>query len=379
MLRLTTPAPAVVGIAFATMLSLSARPIEAQAPATTRPLPSILTYQTTKIAEGIYAFITPEERSGFQAGNSIAIIGDDGVLIIDSGNLPSATRRQIAELRTLTSQPVRYVVNTHWHPDHNLGNATWRAAFPHLSIVGTSATRAGIVERVPGYIADMKGFATTDSLMKVRLRTGLTRDGKPLDADTRLFFTTVTQDYDTFLPEVLSATPEPPDVVFDDSLTIHLGRRVVKVLSDGRGNTAGDAYVWVPDARVLITGDLVTFPCPFPSTSYVSDWIRALDALKSYQAVAIVPGHGAVQHDAAYIDLVRELLVYTRTQTRDAVRQGLSLDSTEKVVDFKDFVTRFTGGDPLRLAAFNNFWVYPGIERAYEEAKFASESPNPKR
>ena len=58
-----------------------------------RPMPSVLTYRTEKVAEGIYAFITPEERSGFQAGNSVAIIGDDGVLVFDTGNIPSATRR----------------------------------------------------------------------------------------------------------------------------------------------------------------------------------------------------------------------------------------------------------------------------------------------
>src|SRR5882672_12052032 len=94
-----------------------------------RPLESILTFKTERVADGVYAFITPEERSGFQSGNSIAIIGDDGVLMFDTGNIPSSTRRQIAEIRKLTNKPVRYVVNSHWHPDHNLGNAEYRAAF----------------------------------------------------------------------------------------------------------------------------------------------------------------------------------------------------------------------------------------------------------
>src|SRR4051794_35236238 len=68
--------------------------------------PSILTYRTVRVADGVFAFITPEERSSFQAGNSIAIIGDDGVLVVDTGNIPSMTRRQIAEIRRLTSKPV---------------------------------------------------------------------------------------------------------------------------------------------------------------------------------------------------------------------------------------------------------------------------------
>jgi hypothetical protein len=68
-------------------------------------LESVLSYRTVKVADGIYAFITPEERSGFQSGNSVAIIGDDGVLVYDTGNTPSSTRRQIAELRKLTDRP----------------------------------------------------------------------------------------------------------------------------------------------------------------------------------------------------------------------------------------------------------------------------------
>lgn len=69
--------------------------------------PSVLGYRTVRVAEGVYAFIPPEERSSFQAGNSVAIVGGDAVLVFDNGNIRSATRRQIAEIRRLTSKPVR--------------------------------------------------------------------------------------------------------------------------------------------------------------------------------------------------------------------------------------------------------------------------------
>src|SRR5689334_2968699 len=200
-----------------------------------RPMPSVLTYKTEKVAEGIYAFITPEERSGFQAGNSVAIIGDDGVLVFDTGNIPSATRRQIAEIKKLTDKPVRYVVNSHWHPDHNLGNAEYASAFPNAVFIATRATRTGILERMTGYLGDMRGFATTDSLMRVRLASGKMRDGSPMPANLRTMWTIVTSDYNEFLPEVLSAKPLAPSLTFDDSLTIHLGQRAVRLVAR-RGN-----------------------------------------------------------------------------------------------------------------------------------------------
>ena len=140
---------AIAGVTLVTTLACFSFERAAGQPAATRPrtaadYPSILTYRAERVADGVYAFITPEERSSFQAGNSIAIVGDDGVLVFDTGNIPSMTRRQLAEIRRITDKPVRFVVNSHWHPDHTLGNADYRAAFPGVTIIGTSATRDGI-------------------------------------------------------------------------------------------------------------------------------------------------------------------------------------------------------------------------------------------
>jgi cyclase len=340
--------------------------------------PSVLSYRTVKVADGVYAFITPEERTGFQSGNSIAIIGDDGVLVFDTGNIPGSTRRQIAEIRKLTDKPVRYVVNSHWHPDHNLGNSEYRAAFPGVHIIGTSATRAGILERVPTYFGQMKSFAPTDSLMRLRLSTGKMRDSSKMPDDVKQVWSLVVRDYAEFMPEVLQAKPSPPDLISDDSLTVLLGNRRVKIVSPGRGNTAGDTYIYLPDERVLLTGDLVTFPGPFPSTSYFGDWIRDLDELKALHAAVIVPGHGDVQHDYAYIDMVRELLVFTRAQARDAVLRGVSLDSAQKQIDFAPFIKRFGNGDVVRTDAFKSFYPVPAVMRAYEEATFEIQGAIPK-
>ena len=331
--------------------------------------PSVLTYRTVRVAEGVYAFITPEERSSFQAGNSVAIIGDDGVLVFDTGNIPSATRRQIAEIRKLTDKPVRFVVNSHWHPDHTLGNAEYRKAFPGVSVIGTSATRAGVLERVPTYVDQMKTFAPIDSTMRVRLATGKMRDGSPMTDAVRLTWGLTTRDYAEFMPEVVQTTPSAPDLVFDDSLTITLGKRRVQLVRPGRGNTAGDTFLFLPDERVLLTGDLVTLPCPFPGTAYFADWIRSLDALEARHAATIVPGHGDVQRDYGYVAMVRELIAFTLDRARDAVKRGASAEDFGKQTDFSSFAARFAGDDAVRRAAFNNFYVQAALPRAYEEAK----------
>jgi glyoxylase-like metal-dependent hydrolase (beta-lactamase superfamily II) len=129
---------------------------------------------------------------------------------------------------------------------------------------------------------------------------------------------------------------------------------------------------------VLLTGDLVTFPGPFPSTSYFGEWIRDLDQLKALNAATIVPGHGEPQHDYAYIDMVRELLVFTRDRARDAVLKGVPLDTLQKQIDFEPFIKRFGKGDVVRTDAFKSFYPVPAVMRAYEEASFEIQGAIPK-
>jgi glyoxylase-like metal-dependent hydrolase (beta-lactamase superfamily II) len=125
---------------------------------------------------------------------------------------------------------------------------------------------------------------------------------------------------------------------------------------------------------VLLTGDLVTVPCPFPGTAYFADWIRALDALEARHAAVIVPGHGDVQRDDDYVRMVRELVKFTLDRARDAVKRGVPVDTLEKQIDFTPFLKRFAGDDPVRIAAFQNFYVQPAVTRAYDEAKLDSAS-----
>ena len=101
-MRATSLSRVIRRLAIMTLIAWHASSVRAQSAMT---YPSVLTYRTVRVAEGVYAFITPEERTGFQSGNSIAIVGDDGVLVFDTGNIPGSTRRQIAEIRKLTNKP----------------------------------------------------------------------------------------------------------------------------------------------------------------------------------------------------------------------------------------------------------------------------------
>src|SRR5687767_4641122 len=138
-------------------------------------------YELVKVADGIHAFIAPEPLTGVVNGNSTVIIGDNGVVVVDTGQFPTLAERQIAEIRKLTDKPVRAIINTHWHWDHSLGNAAYRDAFPGASIISTPFTREFIATYTPGFLQRMTGQG--DKLIEqlsAQLKSGKRRDGTDL-------------------------------------------------------------------------------------------------------------------------------------------------------------------------------------------------------
>src|SRR5262249_51741702 len=138
-------------------------------------------YTTEKIADGVYAFLAPDSKTPLVSGNSLVVIGREGALVVDTGHVPKVTRRMIADIKRLTPVPVKYVVNTHWHFDHVVGNGEYVAAFPQVAIVSTPATRAHIEESLPGYakqLADRVGAGIPT--IRAMLKDGKRRDGTPL-------------------------------------------------------------------------------------------------------------------------------------------------------------------------------------------------------
>ncbi|HEX3581746.1 MAG TPA: MBL fold metallo-hydrolase, partial [Thermoanaerobaculia bacterium] len=327
-------------------------------------------YETVKVADGIWAFIAPESKSGLVSGNSIAIIGDDGVLVVDTGMIPSLTRRMIADIRQKTDKPVRYVVNTHWHWDHNFGNFVYREEFPNVTIISTPFTRTSMAafdgQMLQTY--QQQGTAMVEKVHK-RLDARKNRDGSAMTPEQLEETEALVHDVDRAMPEIQKGRIALPNQTFIDSLTLFLGKREVDIRFLGRANTAGDAVVYVPDVKALMTGDLLVGPIPFGTGSYVSEWIAAMKKLDAMDTAVIVPGHGPVEHDKTYLHTITALLEAIDTQVREAVKAGLSLDETRKKVDISKFTAQLTDGIASRKRNFEQFFVTPMIELAYKQAK----------
>jgi hypothetical protein len=208
-------------------------------------------YDLVKVADGVYAFVAPESDSGVVQGNSTVVIGEDVALVVDSGQFPSLARRMVADVKKLTSKPVRYLVNTHWHLDHSWGNAT-RDAYPGVAILGTEYTRGLLEAESPKYIASS---AATNRKEVVRLRemlaAGKLPDGRVLTDEMRRRLTRTIDTLEHIEPELAETVNAPPTVGFDKELTVNLGKREVKVMWHSRSARGTRAFA---SARRTVEG-----------------------------------------------------------------------------------------------------------------------------
>ena len=209
--------------------------------------------------------------------------------------------------------------------------------------------------------------------LRETLKTGKKADGSSLSAADREFYEAEIHDFEAAWPAVKQMTYAPPTLTFEGDLTVDLGRREVRILFLGKGNTAGDAVVYVPDSKVVATGDLVVAPVPYATASFMFDWPKTMNRLMALEATAIVPGHGPLMHDWSYAKKVTELLSAVDDQVRKAVAEGLSLEDTRKRIDLAAIRSQLAGNDPFQGRIFDVFFVPGAVERAYREAMFNAE------
>jgi glyoxylase-like metal-dependent hydrolase (beta-lactamase superfamily II) len=309
----------------------------------------------TRLADGVYEIQHRDANDGFASGNTTVIIGSRQVLVVDTGFRPSDANEDIDQIRRWTNKPVSFVLNTHFHNDHNLGNRAYMNAFPSVIIVAQTETKKDMDRFGPGSRDRVE--RGTDRLRQM-LASGKRPDGTPLsDADKRTISAGLEQRA-RVLDELKDYAFQGATLAFRDSLTIDLGDREVELAFIGRGNTSGDAIAYLPKEKIAIVGDLVVYPMPYFYDGYPSEWARTLQRVSQLDASTIVPGHGPVMRDKAYVDLMKELLDSAVAQMDKALRgtgpaMSLTLDDYKARIDLSSFRPRFAKNDKELEQAFD--------------------------
>jgi len=229
--------------------------------------------QETQVRDNIFVWTLGGDTIHTSYGtNCIGVIEPDAVLVVDPLIAPAHARLVVATIREKTPAPVRFVVLTHHHTDHSLGAST-------------------LVHDGAVLIANRN---CRDSMAAEHPRLLALRRQQP---ETRELFG--------------DAVPILPSVTFEESLTVHLGDMEIELWHPGWGHTPGDVFLFLPDARVAICGDLLFHGYHFNFENASLPGIRqGLRALRALDAETFIPGHGQVagpetlDEQAHYLDAV---------------------------------------------------------------------------
>ncbi len=247
-----------------------------------------------QVASDVYFFFD------FGGSNAVFLVTDDGVLLIDTRTHPRDGRDLLERIRKVTDKPVKWVINSHFHGDHHMGNSVFKDL--GATFVAQEET-ARIMQRVqPKEMARrVEGFRS--------------RGYDP--ADVKLVL---------------------PDVTFDSKMTIRLGGREVRLFYLGPGQQAGDTFVAFPHARLLFTpGAFAKHSMPnMLFTPSVDNWIRLLDQVAAMDFDAILPAHGDVATRADVKELAA-MLADEYATVKDAVNRGVSLDQATTTLTFPQY------------------------------------------
>ena len=312
----------------------------------------------TELAPGVFLFSRPGYGDVGLDGNSIAVTSRDGVLVFDTNGTPAASAAVLAEIRQLTDQPVRWIVNSHWHWDHWYGTETYQQAFPDVRIVSHEKNRALMMgpaldfnrpfleEQLPAYLHSVEQRAAE----KPELKPTLEADRAFVEAKKNVHL-------------VL------PNVTFSNRLSIELGERHVEVLHYGRGVTPGDTFVYLPKEKILLLGDLIVNPITFALSGFPTEWLRVLEQVDALDATTIVTGHGAPLHDKVLLHATMEVFRVLLREGKAAKAKGLDPDQAKEAIvpGLHDLMVTITGDRPAVNNAFASQLVDWYLHRVYEE------------
>ena len=332
-------------------------------------------HDVVRLADGVYAILRHDPESFGNNANSLVVIGDSGVLVVDAQFTRLATQQTLSAIRHLTTKPVRYLINTHWHDDHAAGNQVYRDTFPNVEIVSQVNTRADLATIGA---ANRKGTWSGAAPFAARLRRlldqGLGTDSTPTTPRERAAVENAVSVITEYIADAPGFRETLPTKTFDRAMTIQLGHRTVELRWFGEASTRGDAIVYLPAEHVAAVGDLLGDPVPFAFNAHIGSWVSVLDSIRALGATSVMPGHGPVFRDGAHLDSTRAMLARVRDETFAAAREGQALDQTRRRVTLGDYREAIAGSDKWLNVAFTNFFLAPSVSAAYEEFKKAGPS-----
>jgi glyoxylase-like metal-dependent hydrolase (beta-lactamase superfamily II) len=286
--------------------------------------------------------------------NAVIVEGDRDLLIVDTNVSPAAAATLREELRAVVDKPIRTVVNTHFHYDHAHGNQIYG---PDVEIIGHEFTRRMLAsgESIRGRSYDMFIGGIPSQIDQLRKQIDTMADGSAREKMGEQL-----KVQEQYRAATAAVKPQPPTVTLTESLTLHRGGREIRLLFLGRGHTGGDVVVFLPNERIVATGDLLTAGPAYLGDAYLAEWGATLDRLRALDFQTVLPGHGDAFQGKAKIDHFQAYLKDFWQQAKTLHDEGLSAEEAARRIDMRAHAANYPA---IREAGVLNHGVY----RAYDQ------------
>jgi glyoxylase-like metal-dependent hydrolase (beta-lactamase superfamily II) len=256
-----------------------------------------------EVAPDTYAYLQYDGSWGIS--NAGFMTGDDGLLVIDATMVASMAEAFIKEIRRVSNQSFRHLINTHSHPDHTGGNRLFGGAEIISHRICLEEMQRGL-NRTPGERPPGPLFAMRTPAME---RMFSQMDNDP---DRRVVLPTVT---------------------YEDKMTLLYGDTEVELLYYGPAHTFGDTLVYFPQSKVLFAGDVAFFySMPLAASGKVGSWMRVIDRVMELDIELIVPGHGPPGGKQELAD-EREYFEFVMSASKRCFDQGMTPEQALEEID----------------------------------------------
>jgi cyclase len=342
-------------------------------------------FEIQKVAADVYFALA--RPWALPNSNAAIFVNSSDVLVVDAHSHPAAAAALIAQIRKeVTSKPVRWLVNTHFHWDHTQGNRAYLTTCNKVDIVASNTTkqlmsqllvprlRAALDSASPGPRGSQQVARQLEDLRQRPSKEKSETENAPIQERIAQL--------ESFAAEMKDFEPTLPTITFDKSYVIREGGYDLHLEFHGYGHTAGDVVVFCPQKRVIVTGDAYHPGFPGFTDSYPQLWPKSIDSIANLQFDHILPGHGEVERDrrgmtgqSNYIEELTERVIagkkagqsvadlqrtitalslkslraqgYVPASTAGAVESGIK-DNIDAMYDRVEKVS-FTGTEPVRL------------------------------
>lgn len=293
----------------------------------------------TRMAEGVYQVTGTGEV--YLMSNAMMLVGDEDVLLVDSHVTPNAANALLRSVRAVTNKPVRYLVNTHYHFDHAHGNQV----FPEqVEIIGHEYTRTKLNGELGNVLTETTMVSFTEGVPalveSLRAQLSDTRDPQERAALERRL--KAQEDHMISLREII---PTPPNITLDKKMTLFqkVGEqdREIQLLHLGLGHTAGDVVVYLPQERLVFTGDMMLPSLSYMGDSFPLEWVGSLEALKGLEFDVLLPGHGAPVQGKEEIGFFQAYISDLWQKTGALKAQGLTAEEAADQVDMRNHASHY--------------------------------------